>query len=722
MSTRESLIERLSTPTVDGVPAASPAQERFGADVFSDRVMHERLPREVYEAYRHSIRTGEPLEMGVAHTIANAMKEWATERGATHYTHWFQPLTGITAEKHDSFMVPDERGEAITEFSGKQLVQGEPDASSFPSGGLRATFEARGYTAWDPTSPAFLYRSGDSVTLCIPTAFVSYTGEALDKKTPLLRSQDALNDQALRVLRLFGSDQGVERVFATCGAEQEFFVIDRAFYLQRPDLLQCGRTLIGEAPAKHQQLSDHYFGSIPARVMSFINAVERHLIELGVPVRTRHNEVAPAQYEVAPVHEPVNLAADHQQLTMQVLRSTAREFGLACLLHEKPFKGINGSGKHINWSLATNTGVNLLDPTDEAHTNLQFITFLVAVLVAVDRHADVLRASVASSGNDHRLGAHEAPPAIISIFLGDMLTDILEQLMAGTLERTKAGGLVDLGARRLPRLPRHSGDRNRTSPFAFTGNKFEFRACGSSQSISGPCTVMNTIVADALADIADEAEAVVRPGASHEELKAALVPILARLTREHFRVVFDGDNYSSEWHREAERRGLPHLRNSEEAFEVLRTEKAQRLFTRFGVLSERELESRYQTYLGHYRTEILIEARTLVSLIEEFVIPAGCQSCARLLSTAGPARQIGHPIVALEGRIGALSDLLDELGRTADRLRAEIARAESDETVRMQDGVLPAMSAARKLSDAIEGHCADQDWTLPRYRDMLFVR
>ncbi|MFU8829950.1 MAG: glutamine synthetase III, partial [Phycisphaerales bacterium] len=514
----------------------------YGRDAFGIRMMRERLPKDVFKSVMRTIELGERLDPTIANTVANAMKDWAIERGATHYTHWFHPLTGATAEKHDSFLTPDGMGGALTEFSGTQLIQGEPDASSFPSGGVRQTFEARGYTAWDATSPVFISRGTESATLCIPSVFVSFTGEALDKKTPLLRSIDAVSTQAMRILRLFGSDEGVSRIFATCGPEQEYFLIDRRYYLSRPDLLMCGRTLFGAASQKHQQLDDHYFGSIPDRIQSFMVEAEHRLHALGVPVKTRHNEVAPAQYELAPEFETTNIAVDHQQMTMQILQTSAPKVGLQCLMHEKPFAGVNGSGKHVNWSLATNTGTNLLDPRDETHTNMQFLAVLTAVIRAVDMHADLLRASIASASNDHRLGANEAPPAIISIFLGDMLFDIVEQLEKGSPMSTKKGSPMDLGARTLPQIPRHTGDRNRTSPFAFTGNKFEFRACGSSSSIAWPNAVINTIVAQSLDYIATELEEAVGSKPTEAKLKLAVKKLLKQTIKEHKRVIFDGHN------------------------------------------------------------------------------------------------------------------------------------------------------------------------------------
>src|SRR4051794_22051423 len=505
----------------------------FGSDVFSRTMMRQRLPKEVYRSLLRTIDRGEPLDPAVADVVAASMKDWAIENGATHYTHWFQPLTGLTAEKHDSLAAPDGNGGVVFNFSGSELVQGEPDASSFPSGGIRATFEARGYTAWDATSPAFLMRGDNNVTLCIPTAFVSWTGEALDTKIPLLRSVEALSKQALRILKMFGTDQGVSRIVTTVGPEQEYFLVDRELYYKRPDLLTCERTLFGAKPPKGQQLEDHYFGTIPPRVLAFMAEAERELYRLGVPVKTRHNEVAPGQYEIAPLFETSHLASDHQMILMETLKRIAPRFDLKVLLHEKPFSGVNGSGKHNNWSMATDTGVNLLDPQDDTHTNVQFLVFLVSVIRAVDIHADLLRAAIASAANDHRLGANEAPPAIISIFLGDMLSDILLQIESGSPKRTLQGGTLDLGAKTLPQLPRHSGDRNRTSPFAFTGNKFEFRAVGSSASIAWPNTVLNTIVAESLDYVAGELEKAVGRNGGPEKTQKAALPLLKQLLKQH---------------------------------------------------------------------------------------------------------------------------------------------------------------------------------------------
>jgi len=720
------------SPTDHARTSRHASTTEFGADVFTDRVMRERLSKEVFRAYKRSVSTGERLDQSVAHSIASAMKDWSIERGATHYAHWFQPLTGTTAEKHDSFLNPDGTGDGITEFTGGQLLQGETDGSSFPSGSVRATSQARGYTAWDITSPAFISRTGAGVTLCIPTGFVGYNGEALDKKTPLLRSMDAVSTQAIRLLKLFGTDAGVHRVIATCGPEQEFFLVDRRQYEQRPDLYQCGRTLFGNVPQKHQQLSDHYFAGIPSQVTSFMVAAERRMLALGIPLRTRHCEVAPGQYEVAPIFETANVAADHQQLTMSVLRSTAAEFGLACLLHEKPFAGINGSGKHINWSLATSTGVNLLEPTDSAHSNLQFIAMLVCVIRAVDRNAALLRASVASAGNDHRLGANEAPPAIMSIFLGEMLSDLLGQLTGATLSGTKSGGMMELGTKSLPRLHRDAGDRNRTSPFAFTGNKFELRAAGASSSVSWPCTVLNTIVADSLCDLADELEATAgKQPLSQDQLSGVLVPALARIASQHNRVLFEGDNYCHQWHTEAERRGLPHLRTTADALGALTAGQASRLFSKFGVLSPRELQAHAQAYTEQYCTTMLIEARCMAAICEEHIIPCGLKSAARLEGAGFSESGGSASFPALRGRAKALLEHLEDLAAVADELREAASKLDSDghhgsaptdnAAAAVGATIVPLMAHARRLADAIESRCADSDWDMPRYRDMLLA-
>src|SRR5687767_8677931 len=567
----------------------SKAAEQFGSLAFNDQVQQERLPKPAYRALRATITRGEALDLSTADAVANALKDWAVEHGASHYTHWFQPMTGITAEKHDSFLSPNAEGAAIAEFRGKELIKGEPDASSFPSGGMRSTFEARGYTAWDPTSPPWLHVNGNSATLVIPTAFVSWTGEALDKKTPLLRSMEAVSKQAVRVLKLFGST--AERVFATCGPEQEYFLIDRHFYFARPDLINAGRTLFGAKPPKGQEMEDQYFGSIPERVLACMAEAEFELFKVGVPVKTRHNEVARSQYEIAPVFENANLAVDHQMMTMETLKRIAPKYGLACLLHEKPFAGVNGSGKHNNWSLSDEFGNNLLGPGDTPHDNMQFLVFCAAVLRAVDKWQGLLRASIASAGNDHRLGANEAPPAILSVFLGDMLTDIFEQIEKGAAKSTKQGGTLDVGVSVLPKLPRDSGDRNRTSPFAFTGNKFEFRAVSSGQNIAFPNMVLNAAMADAVDSIATELEGALAKG---EELNKAVSKLLTKIVKEHKRIIFNGNNYATEWEKDAAKRKLLNLRNTVDALPQLVTKDTVKLLDKYKILNEREIHARYE--------------------------------------------------------------------------------------------------------------------------------
>src|SRR6187399_1818981 len=563
------------------------ATEIFGSLTFNEPAQRQRLPKDVFKALRATVMQGTPLDGSAASVIAAALKDWAIEHGATHYTHWFQPLTGITAEKHDAFLNPTGNGKAVQEFSGKELVRGEPDASSFPSGGMRSTFEARGYTAWDPTSPPWLLKSGNATTLVIPTAFVSWTGEALDKKTPLLRSMEALSKQAVRILKLFGST--AERVVTTCGPEQEYFLIDQYFYLSRPDLINAGRTLFGAKPPKGQELEDQYFGAIPDRVMAFMSEVETELYKVGVPVKTRHNEVAPSQYEIAPVFENANLATDHQMMTMETMKRTAPKYGLACLLHEKPFAGVNGSGKHLNWSMSDNTGHNLLNPGDTPEQNLQFLVFCAAVLKAVDTWQGLLRASIASAGNDHRLGANEAPPAIISIFLGEVLTDLFNQIERGKVTGAKKGGVLDTGVHFLPKLPRDPGDRNRTSPFAFTGNKFEFRAVSSGQSIAMPNICLNVAVTDALDSIATDLEKAVAGGKKAEEAAWALLP---KVIKQHKRIIFNGNNYADEWEKDAKKRGLLNLRNTVDALPELVKPAVIKAFETQKVLNARELQAR----------------------------------------------------------------------------------------------------------------------------------
>ena len=597
-----------------------PGNQVFASNVFSANLQRHRLPKHVYRALQRTLEHGEALDTSLADAVAQAMKDWAMERGATHYTHWFQPLTGSTAEKHDSFYTPAGDGTAIAEFSGKELIQGEPDASSFPTGGIRATFEARGYTAWDPTSPAFILENPNGALLCIPTAFTSWTGEALDNKIPLLRSMDALSGAAIRALELLDATEGADRVFTTVGPEQEYFLIDEQYYFERPDLLTTGRTLFGAKPPKGHELDDHYFGSIPERILACMLETELELAKLGVPVKTRHNEVAPNQYEIAPVFENSNVGCDHQQLTMQVMQNVARRYGLVCLLHEKPFAGVNGSGKHNNWSMGTDTGVNLLEPGDTPHENLQFLFFCTAVIQAVNTHQALLRASIASPGQDHRLGANEAPPAIISIFLGAELEKVFTAIESGKAQQSKPGSFLGLGTPVLPPLPLHGGDRNRTSPFAFTGNKFEFRALGSSQSLALPNTVLNTIVAEAIDDLAGKLKTALK-GASGN-LEKALAKVVKESWSANKRIVFGGDNYSPEWHAEAKKRGLYNLRSTPDALPWLVDKGTVALFKKYKVLSKRELDSRHEVFLEQYATKINIESETAAAIARTEILPA----------------------------------------------------------------------------------------------------
>ncbi len=699
--------------------------EYFGCDVFSLRVMRQRLPKDIFQRLMRTIQFGEGLDAQVADVVANAMKDWAIELGATHYTHWFQPLTGLTAEKHDTFVLPDGEGGMVYALTGSDLCQGEPDASSFPSGGLRATFEARGYTAWDATSPAFVVRGDKTVTLCIPTAFVSWTGAALDKKTPLLRSMDALSKQAMRVLKLFGTDEGVHRVYTTVGAEQEYFLIDRNLYYARPDLVAADRTLFGARPPKDQQLEDHYFGSIPPRVLAFMAEVEQELYRVGVPVKTRHNEVAPGQYEIAPLFENSNVACDHQMLLMETLKRVAPRYGLQAILHEKPFAGINGSGKHNNWSMSTDTGVNLLDPREETHTNRQFLVFLCAVIRAVDLHADLLRAAIASAGNDHRLGANEAPPAILSIFLGDMLTDIIEQIEKGARKRTLKGGAIDLGASSLPQIPRHSGDRNRTSPFAFTGNKFELRAVGASATAAWPNTVLNTIVAESLDYVATEIEKGlgVRPKAS--KLDDTVDKLLRQIVHEHKRVIFNGDNYASAWHKEAEKRGLPHARDTVDALPVLQARKASRLFSKYKVLDKAELESRANAFMEKYVKQMTIETESMVMIARQAILPAALQHQRNLADALGAVEAVGLDSDRQRDELQDFVALVDEFTATTDKLAA-INGDDTEDAFKhsraIQKKAKPLMIKLRDLGDRLETLVANDLWPLPSYRDMLFIK
>jgi glutamine synthetase len=703
-----------------GTTTPSKMAEQFGALVFNDKVQQERLSKAVYRALRATITRGEALDAATADAVAGALKDWAVEHGATHYTHWFQPMTGITAEKHDSFLTPGMDGSALLEFNGKELIKGEPDASSFPSGGMRSTFEARGYTAWDPTSPPWLHMSGQSVTLVIPTAFVSWTGEALDKKTPLLRSMDAVSKQAVRILKLFGSR--AERVYPTCGPEQEYFLIDRNFYFARPDLINAGRTLFGARPPKGQEMEDQYFGTIPDRVLACMAEVELELYKVGVPVKTRHNEVAPSQYEVAPIFENANVATDHQMMTMETLKRVAPRYGLACLLHEKPFAGVNGSGKHNNWSLSDEFGNNLLSPGDTPHDNVQFLVFCAAVLRAVDRWQGVLRASIASAGNDHRLGANEAPPAILSVFLGDMLTDIFEQIEKGAASSTKQGGLLDIGVSGLPHLPRDAGDRNRTSPFAFTGNKFEFRAVSSMQNIALPNMVLNAAMADSLDSIATDLEKAVAGG---QDLKAAVARLLTRVSKEHKRIVFNGNNYTPAWEKEAARRGLLNLRNTVDALPQLVTPEATQLFERYRIMNARELHARYEVFLENYIKTLNVEGQLMVLMANRYILPAALDYQRQIGQSVAAVKAGGGSSVQGKKLLTSYVKLVDRFKAQADALAGLLAQngmAPEKQAKYMRDKVIPAMTRLRELGDEIELHTAHENWPLPTYREMLFVK
>jgi len=696
------------------------AAELFGSLAFNDKAQQERLPKAAYRALRATITRGEPLDGSTADAVATALKDWAVEHGATHYTHWFQPMTGITAEKHDSFLSPTSEGGAIAEFRGKELIKGEPDASSFPSGGMRSTFEARGYTAWDPTSPPWLLTNGNSVTLVIPTAFVSWTGEALDKKTPLLRSMEAVSKQAVRVLKLFGST--AERVFATCGPEQEYFLIDRNFYFARPDLINAGRTLFGAKPPKGQELEDQYFGSIPERVLACMAEAELELFKVGVPVKTRHNEVAPSQYEIAPVFENANVAVDHQMMTMEMLKKVASKYGLACLLHEKPFAGVNGSGKHNNWSLSDEFGNNLLGPGDTPHDNMQFLVFCAAVLRAVDRWQGLLRASIASAGNDHRLGANEAPPAILSVFLGDMLTDIFEQIEKGSAKSTKQGGMMDIGASVLPKLPRDAGDRNRTSPFAFTGNKFEFRAVSSGQNISFPNTALNIAMADALDSVATELEQATSKG---EELNKAVAKLLTKVIKEHKRIVFNGNNYSAEWEKEAAKRKLLNHKNTVDALPELVKPEVVKLFERYKVLNEREVHARYEIFLENYNKTVNIEGQLMVLMANRYILPAALEYQKRIGQSVAAVKAGGSTSVQSKKLLGTYTKLVDRFKVQTDALATALDHGNGSAEKHakyMRDKIVPAMARLREVGDEIEVLTPHELWPLPTYREMLFVK
>ena len=677
--------------------------ELYGSNVFNIPVQRQYLPKSVFKQLQETLERGEQMDTGLADSVASAMRKWALERGASHYTHWFQPLTGSTAEKHDSFFGPDSEGSAITEFSGKDLVRGEPDASSFPTGGIRSTFEARGYTAWDPTSPAFILENPNGAVLCIPTAFTSWTGEALDNKIPLLRSMDALSRSAVRALRLLG-DEATDRVFTTVGCEQEYFLIDEAYYYARPDLITTGRTLFGAQPPKGHELDDHYFGSIPPRVLAYMLDVEVELQKLGVPIKTRHNEVAPGQFELAPTFENSNLGVDHQMLTMQILQNVARDYGMVCLLHEKPFDGVNGSGKHNNWSMGTDTGTNLIDPDE---TN--FLFFCTAVIEAVNKHQGLLRATAAGAGQDHRLGANEAPPAIISIFLGSLLQNVYDRLEHGDSVEELASSTMHLGTDQLPELPRDAGDRNRTSPFAFTGNKFEFRALGSSMSPALPNTVLNTIVAESIDRLASEVES---RGID------SLSEVLKESWAANKQVVFNGDNYSEEWHKEAEDRGLLNLRTTPDALPMLIADQSKETFDNLGVLTDREVEARFEVFLEQYAVKVNIEAETAARIARTQILPAAVKTLAEVRA-AGEGR-------GLDALSGELNEMVDEFVFAIQKLDAANDHPDDLEGMplaeHMRDEVIPAMDGVREVADRLEKVADSELWPLPRYSEILFIK
>ncbi|MFM8966662.1 MAG: glutamine synthetase III, partial [Vulcanococcus sp.] len=702
------------------VEAPKPLEQLWASNVFSLETMKSALPKPVFKSIQRSMREGSKLDASIADVVAQAMKDWATGRGALYYAHVFYPLTNLTAEKHDGFIAPQGDGSAITEFTGKLLVQGEPDGSSFPNGGLRTTFEARGYTAWDVTSPAWLMETPNGLTLCIPTVFVSWTGEALDKKTPLLRSNAAMNSQAQRLLRLLGA-QEIAPVNSSCGAEQEYFLVDAAFAALRSDLLLCGRTLFGAPPAKGQQFDDHYFGAIPERVQVFMQDVETQLYKLGIPAKTRHNEVAPGQFEIAPFFEAANVATDHQQLIMTVLKATARKHGFVCLLHEKPFAGVNGSGKHVNWSIGNSTQGNLLDPGKTPHANLQFLLFCAAVIRGVHQYGPLLRAVIATASNDHRLGANEAPPAIISVYLGSQLEDVFNQIKDGALKSSSSGGVMQLGVDSLPEFPKDAGDRNRTSPFAFTGNRFEFRAVGSGQSVAGPLVALNTILADSLAWIADQLEARLAKG---ESLSEASFAVLQQITRDHGAVIFGGDGYSSAWHTMAvQERGLENLRTSADALPVLQRDAIRELFSRHNVLSPVELQSRFEVYSEQYCLAIEVEARLAVRLARTSLYPAVSAYLAELAASIQEQESIGlSPSKALVQQIAGLNQqLLDG----AAALEAALGSAPHGAEAHMRhcaDTLMGLMGELRAAADSLETLVDDAAWPLPTYQEMLFVR
>jgi glutamine synthetase len=713
-------IQQIASRVPQAPKAPKKLEEMWAADVFNLSKMQECLPADVFASVKKTIQAGEPLDASIADVVATAMKDWAMGKGALYYAHVFYPLTNGTAEKHDGFVSVKSDGSMITEFAGKLLIQGEPDASSFPNGGIRSTAAARGYTGWDVTSPAYVMETDNGMTLCIPTVFVSWTGEALDKKTPLLRSNAAMNKAATRVLKFLGHTD-IAPLNSSCGAEQEYFLVDINFVNSRPDLMMSGRTLFGLPPAKAQQFDDHYFGAIPERVQVFMQDVEEKLYKLGIPAKTRHNEVAPGQFEIAPIFEAANVAADHQQLLMTVLRNTAKKHGFVCLLHEKPFAGINGSGKHVNWSVGNKTQGNLLDPGDDPHSNLQFLTFCGAVIRGVHKYGPLLRAAIATASNDHRLGANEAPPAIMSVYLGSQIADVFEQIQKGELKGSLSKGVMNMGVETLPLLPTDAGDRNRTSPFAFTGNRFEFRAVGSAQAVSGPLVVMNTILADSLSWIADQLDAAKAGGASTND---AVMKVLKEVMEKHGFAVFNGNGYSEEWHKLAAERGLANLRTTADALPVLKESYIEELFAKQGVLSSAELASRFEAYSEQYINTIEVEARLVVTIAKTAIFPAASRHLADLAATAGRMKDIGMEFDKTS--ISKVSDLIKSLLASVDKVSAATGSHDfatlEEHMQHCSKVVRPAMDEVRQYADALEAEVADDIWPLPTYQEMLFIK
>ncbi len=695
--------------------------ELFGENILTLENLKERLPQALWDDLKLTVEEGAKLNDEASEAVAIAMKDWAAEKGATHFTHWFQPLTGLTAEKHDGFITPTSEGGAISEFSGKDLIQGEPDASSFPTGGLRQTFEARGYTAWDPTSPAFIMENQNGSYLCIPTAFASWTGEALDHNTPLLRSVEALNKQAKRALNLFGTE--TKRVTATVGCEQEYFLIDQEFFYRRPDLMTAGRTLVGAKPPRGQELDDHYFGSIPERVLAFMLEAEKEMYRLGIPVKTRHNEVAPSQYEIAPIFESCNIAADHQQLMMITLKQIARKYGMECLLHEKPYDGLNGSGKHLNWSLSTSDGVNLLEPGDNPHENRQFLFFFSAVLKAVFENQDLLRISIAHAANDHRLGGHEAPPAVLSAYIGKQLEEIVDKLRKGEPSEASEKGLLGLGSPVLPSLPKHVGDRNRTSPFAFTGNKFEFRAVGASQSISFPATVLNTIMADAIDQMCTKLEKGMKEEVAFDE---SLANVLKESLDESHPIIFNGDGYSGDWEQKADERGLLNLPNTMDALPLFTDEKNINLFEKHNVLNSREIHSRQEIWTRQYLTTVNIEADTVEEMAKTMIYPAAVRAMNELAENIERLERIDLETTGASAMLKKVNGGLNDLNEALEKLREEVLAEEEVSTMKkakaVSEKIIPVMTEIRDAIDFLERYTPDDYWPLPIYREMLFVK